>query len=494
MIAVEGERHRALRLNGQDHAASDEGLGGVVVAVSDGVSVIRGADGVERHTHSEVGAFLVAEAAVAGCARALRAGEPLETMADHAAANIHQALAGVWEALGQRAHQALHTTLLVGVVTEKAALIFGAGDGAWGVLLPEWAREGAYVGAGLTMNRTQTGLIAVFGCGQEEEMSKSEMVSLGARVSADKVRSQLRTLLHTKVPVDGLHITTDGIVDEDAAASMIRTRVAPRSTPSRAGAPAPEGLRRLRGGLDRHAQAPAHRHRPRAPRGDFRRRPRCKLTAPDHRRFCPHCEEVPVPAPGTLCLGKHKGRCRAKRCSCGSLIVGYPECTFCKKVLPMALQVARVKLPADEGPQGGELPELSIDVLVDVPTGNIWLSSKAMDRLGRSRLRDVGTGWLVGGNAIGAAVRELGCPFPHLVGTFERAKPGHTPKNRGVVVSTSIHPKQGTWITTELTSLHSLGRRAARDGHGGAARPPRGARAPAWHPSRACRRHTTTSS
>lgn len=225
MIAVEGERHRALRLNGQDHAASDEGLGGVVVAVSDGVSVIRGADGVERHTHSEVGAFLVAEAAVAGCARALRAGEPLETMADHAAANIHQALAGVWEALGQRAHQALHTTLLVGVVTEKAALIFGAGDGAWGVLLPEWAREGAYVGAGLTMNRTQTGLIAVFGCGQEEEMSKSEMVSLGARVSADKVRSQLRTLLHTKVPVDGLHITTDGIVDEDAAASMIRTRV-----------------------------------------------------------------------------------------------------------------------------------------------------------------------------------------------------------------------------------------------------------------------------
>jgi hypothetical protein len=47
------------------------------------------------------------------------------------------------------------------------------------------------------------------------------------------------------------------------------------------------------------------------------------------------------------------------------------------------------------------------------------------------------------------------------VGTFERAKPGHTPKNRGVVVSTSIHPKQGTWITTELTSLHSLGRRAA---------------------------------
>lgn len=222
-LTIPGGRHLTQAENCQDHAAKAECEQGVVVAVSDGVSKMKVDSGETVTTHSEVGAVLLAEAAVAGCLRALKAGQGLGAMPEQVATNIRLALGGVWEAIGRRGNHLLPATLLVGVATTEGAIIFGGGDGFFGVILPDWAREGAVIGEGLTFGKSAVGL-TVHG-ELSAPITGDKLPSFGARTSAERVLGQLPVLLRTRIPIVGLHVATDGLVDEDAAAALLRTRV-----------------------------------------------------------------------------------------------------------------------------------------------------------------------------------------------------------------------------------------------------------------------------
>lgn len=190
-----------------------------------------------------------------------------------------------------------------------------------------------------------------------------------------------------------------------------------------------------------------------------------KPLAQEPRKFCPHCEEVEVAAPGTMCTGNYEGYCRAKRCTCGALTVGWTRCQGCKGPLPVFLKHLQVRLPDDLGQRGGKLEAVTVDVLVDFPTGNVWLTKNAYQRVEHSQRRaGFGGAPLLARQTLGDAVRVLGCHVVHLIGTFSKAPvtspvrdietPG--PAKEGIVVQTERF-EAPQWLDLEIVALDYLG-------------------------------------
>lgn len=216
-----GGRHHHGRRNGQDHAVAFTDGPIVVLAVADGVS--RPCSDAST-SHTEVGAFLVAEvaarAALAAFARGVTTPGPIKRAVAEA---LTELVGPLWRALEpEAACRGLFATLLLAVATGQWTRAWAAGDGAWGVMVAPGSPP------------------SVADCGPEDLLVTSEgssrrgarqhqrLTDCVARAAASAVDPVLHVegLLEPVIAVErpplALWLATDGLADEPATAERLR--------------------------------------------------------------------------------------------------------------------------------------------------------------------------------------------------------------------------------------------------------------------------------
>lgn len=219
-----GGAHKARNINGQDHAVALACRQGIVLAVSDGVSIVD-----REHSRAEVGAWLTAELAAAAALAALQRGaEPGEIKGEVAAALV-AGLGPLWARLGRRAHAGLTTTLVLLVLTPSWTQVWASGDGCWGLLTARGARldllrvgggEVRQVPGAEARGDAVPGNVATVG--QRHLPRLFELASTEAARDLDAVLAQLQCVLSYGGQAVGAYVATDGLRDEPALEVALR--------------------------------------------------------------------------------------------------------------------------------------------------------------------------------------------------------------------------------------------------------------------------------